>query len=621
MRRFFNRTEKAALYMAADGKCGRCGNPLQNGWHADHVTPFALNGATDVVNGQALCPKCNLKKGKKTVKKELRVWQRQALDRYVIHNSENFLCVACPAAGKTTWALHVARMLLDSREIERVIVVVPTSHLRAQWAKAGLKFNIYLDDKFVNGNVDPASDYDGVVVTYSAIASMPLVYRRMSASKRTLVIFDEIHHVGEDVDKGSLRWGPAVREAFEVATRRLMLSGTPFRSDGMPIPWIAYGADGKCIADFAWPYGRALEAGDSVRPVEFMTLDGEVRWVANGSESTVNLSAVIDDDLPKAFAAAYSHQGPWIESALRQANHELSRKRLEMPDAGGLVIATDQFAARAYAAILQRLTGESPALVISDEPESSTTIEKFAKSSSRWIVAVRMVSEGVDIPRLAVGVYATNVKTPMFFRQAVGRFIRQRDQTDETIAALFIPAVPPLVELATKIRESVDMALAQRTEREKRDLFDSEQMQPRQFTLFSSEAIHTSTIADGETYTDEELRIASAVMAAAGMPSNVTPTAAAKMLRLAGKHAAGTVTFTPTPDVGSENKVRRSDLKKTLRQRIKGSVGRYARFSGEEYSHIHAKLNKLHGGPIDKATVDQLEARIVTLNEWIEECR
>ena len=605
------------MYLIADGKCEECGDELARSWHGDHIIPYSNNGITDVINGQALCPPCNLKKGNKDMsKRELRVWQRQALDKYVSQGVGDFLCVACPGSGKTSWALEVARMLLDSREVQQVIVVVPTTHLRAQWAAVALRYGIYLDDKFLNGNGGAASDFDGVVVNFHSVASMPRVYRRMSSAKRTLVIFDEMHHVGEDVDGSSLRWGPAVREAFEYAATRLMLSGTPFRSDGHPIPFVTYDSTGKCVADYNYSYGRAIEAGDCVRPVEFMILDGEVRWSAQGTESRTQLGAVTDDDLPKAFAAAYSVQGPWIESALRKADEELSRKRSDMPDAGGLVIATDQFAARSYAALLKLITGEEPALVISEEPESSKTIEQFATSQARWIVAVRMVSEGVDIPRLAVGVYATNVKTPMFFRQAVGRFIRQRDQNDETIAALFIPAVPPLVEIATQIRESVDMALAQRSEREKRELEDITRAEPREFTLFSSEAVHIGTIADGETYPDEELRVAETMLAAAGMPSNVTPTAAARLLRLAGKRAAGTVTITPPAPEGPQ--IRRSDLKKTLRQRIQSRVGRYARISGEEHSHIHATLNKSHGGPIAKATVEQLEARVGTLDIWIE---
>ena len=105
-----------------------------------------------------------------------------------------------------------------------------------------------------------------------------------------------------------------------------------------------------------------------------------------------------------------------------------------------MVIASDQKAARAYAAVLTKLTGETPTLVLSDDPGSSARISQFAAGTGRWLVAVRMVSEGVDVPRLSVGVYATSASTPLFFAQAIGRFVRSR-QSGET-ASIFLPSVP-----------------------------------------------------------------------------------------------------------------------------------------------------------------------------------
>ena len=128
-----------------------------------------------------------------------------------------------------------------------------------------------------------------------------------------------------------------------------------------------------------------------------------------------------------------------------------------MPDAGGLVIASDQTTARAYAAILTEVTGTAPALVLSDEPGASARIARFAESDERWMVAVRMVSEGVDVPRLAVGVYATSASTPLFFAQAVGRFVRSR-RPGET-ASVFVPSVPVLLGLASELEAQRDHVL------------------------------------------------------------------------------------------------------------------------------------------------------------------
>ena len=65
------------------------------------------------------------------------------------------------------------------------------------------------------------------------------------------------------------------------------------------------------------------------------------------------------------------------------------------------------------------------------------------------MVAVRMVSEGVDVPRLAVGVYATTTSTPLFFAQAVGRFVRARTRGET--ASVFLPSVPHLLSFASEM--------------------------------------------------------------------------------------------------------------------------------------------------------------------------
>src|SRR6202012_5852187 len=110
---------------------------------------------------------------------------------------------------------------------------------------------------------------------------------------------------------------------------------------------------------------------------------------------------------------------------LRDGDARLSEVRAEgHPDAGGLVIASDQDHARAIAARLGAVSGQQPELVMSDEPGASPRIAEFAASDQRWLVSVLVVSEGVDTPRLRVGVYATAARTELFFRQVVGRFIR-----------------------------------------------------------------------------------------------------------------------------------------------------------------------------------------------------
>src|SRR5699024_9039883 len=142
---------------------------------------------------------------------------------------------------------------------------------------------------------------------------------------------------------------------------------------------------------------------------------------------------------------------------LQAADRRPSDVRRGMPDAGGLVVATAQTNARTYAASLWEDTGENPVVVLSDDAGASRGIEGFPEASHRWRVAVRLVSEGVDVPRLAVGVYATSSATPLFFAQAIGRFVRAR-RRGET-ASIFLPSVAPLLQLGSELELERDHAL------------------------------------------------------------------------------------------------------------------------------------------------------------------
>jgi superfamily II DNA or RNA helicase len=609
-RRRFNVRERTALYLAADGRCSECGAELEPGWHGDHVNPWSRGGRTDVINGQALCPACNLKKGN-TV--ELRDWQRDALDDFLTSPSDDFLVVAVPGAGKTRLSLAAALALIDQAKVERIIVVVPTSHLRAQWAAHAAAVGIDLDSRFENGAGALARDFRGVAVTYAAVASMPMLYRKLTADRRTLVILDEVHHGGDQ-----LAWGEALRTAFGEATRRLLLSGTPDRTDGCPVPFVRYDAGRQFIADYSYDYGQALQDGSVVRPIEFLALSGNVRWRYAGAVTAVDLTKVDDDTRKNALMAAYDPDGDWIASVLRKANEELSRHRMEVPDAGGLVIAADQFHARAYAKLLERISGEAPTLAISDEADSSQRIAAFATARTRWIVAVQMVSEGVDIPRLVVGVYASRISTKLFFRQVVGRFVRMRSVEDEATASLFIPSISPLLGYAQQIETTIGEALAEQQEKVAREVKEYEQT-TLSFDLVepmgSSEAVHHSTILGGDSFGDEELRRAEVAGQASGMPASVSVAQLARFLRAAG---AGRIVGTGVVKVPAQPKPL-AEEKATLRWLIKRKVGRLANITALQHGHIHAELNRALGDTASTATAETLTRRLELLDQWIQE--
>lgn len=366
------------------------------------------------------------------------------------------MAVATPGAGKTTFALRVATELVDSRTVERVIVVVPTEHLKVQWSAAAARVGLSLDPYFTNSSaVNPS--FDGIVVTYAQVGMHPFKHRAVTSARRTLVILDEIHHAGD-----AKSWGDGVREAYDDAEHRLALTGTPFRSDDSQIPFVRYEEDGEghlvSRSDHTYDYGHALADG-VVRPVVFLAYSGEARWrTSAGEEFAARLGDPLNpEQTARAWKTALDPRGDWIPSVLQAAHTRLIQMRRNMPDAGGLVIATDTATARAYAKILKELSSTPVSVILSDEPGSSERIQEFSDSRDEWMVAVRMVSEGVDVPRLAVGVYATSASTPLFFAQAIGRFVRSR-MPGET-ASVFLPSVPRLLGLAENMEKSRDHVL------------------------------------------------------------------------------------------------------------------------------------------------------------------
>jgi superfamily II DNA or RNA helicase len=470
MRRHFNTTEHVAMYVYSQGKCNECGAALMPGWHADHVYAWSRGGYTDLSNAQALCPTCSVRKGDEVMARAnsspggiiLRLWQKQALRHLGAcdESKRDYLVVATPGSGKTLMSLMLARRMLSEGDVDRVVVVTPHNHLRFQWADAAHRVGIDLDPRWSNEQGRESADFNGVVVTYAQVASFPALFA-LQCQRPTLLIGDEIHHAGTD-----LKWGEAMRVGFKHAAFRLLVSGTPFRHDNNPIPFVIY-EDGRSKADFEYSYGAALSDG-VCRAVFFPSYEGDISWLSRDGirEEHSLLEPLAREKAAERLRAAISTEGNWLPSVIVEADRKLSGIRSNShTDAGGLIIAIDQDHAREIAKLMHRTIHCEPALAISDDPEASAKIKAFASGDSKWIVAVRMISEGVDIPRLRVAVYATNVTSELFFRQAVGRLLRVIDGIEEQSAYLYIPAVEPLLHHARTIKEERDHQLAKEAEK------------------------------------------------------------------------------------------------------------------------------------------------------------
>jgi superfamily II DNA or RNA helicase len=544
----------------------------------------------------------------------LRGWQRRALVKYLAAQPRDFLAVATPGSGKTAFALRVAAELLAHRAVEQITVVVPTEHLKVQWAQAAGRHGLALDPRFSNSNAQTSPEYHGVMVTYAQVASHPTLHRVRTEQRKTLVVFDEIHHGGD-----AKSWGDAIREAFSDATRRLALTGTPFRSDDSPIPFVCYEPDPDGVrrsqADHTYGYAEALADG-VVRPVVFLAYSGQARWLDSaGEEHTARLGEPLSaEQTARAWRTALDPAGEWMPAVIAAADQRLNQLRAHVPDAGGMIIASDQTAARAYARLLTKLTGEAPTLVLSDDPGSSSRISQFAQSTSRWLVAVRMVSEGVDVPRLSVGIYATSASTPLFFAQAIGRFVRSR-RPGET-ASIFVPSVPNLLQLASELEAQRNHVLGEPDRPQEGDpLLDdpavktqTEKTDPdKSFTALGADAELDQVIFDGSSFgtatpagSDEEADYLGipGLLDAEQMRALLHRRQDEQLQRRAARPGSGT-------GISTHGQLRE------LRRELNALVSVAHHRTGKPHGWIHSELRRRCGGPpIAAATSEQLKARI-----------
>ena len=543
----------------------------------------------------------------------LRAWQSEAAEAVFAHGGRSFLASATPAAGKTTFGLHVAHRMLCEGRVARVVVVAPTTHICRQWAADAARYGIDLEPNRPNAAGPEPRDRHGLVVTYQTVAAGFGPHRRRCADAPTLLIADEPHHMGEQA-----AWGRQTQAAFEGAAFRLLLSGTPFRSDNTPIPWVRYDEDGVSEADYGYGYTDALLDG-VCRPVTFHPYEGDMEWVSDGRRRSADFAVALPAaESARRLRTALDPEGDWVTQVLRDAHVRLMELRAGAhPEAGGLVVAIDKEHAEALAERLTRVTGEQPEIVTSDQADASQRIARFSTTARPWLVSVLMVSEGVDIPRLRVGVYATTARTELFFRQVIGRFIRRTPTPRAQMSHVYMPADPRLKALATGIEEERNHALVQAGESDA-PAIERERGEPTD----SFRALYASARPDDDvlqtTQPGEPLQLFADPQPA--MPAHVMPvvrTTPAAVAEIATETpvAADAAPSRPATETAHERRER-------LRETRRDLVAARSRQTGEPHRAIHARINRASGArSVAGATSQQLEKGNRLLQKEIERRR
>ncbi len=524
----------------------------------------------------------------------LRAWQAQAFEAWNAARPADALIVATPGAGKTRFAARISHALLADRSVSRTIVVVPREHLKAQVARAMAGAWIQLDHRFRNVDRALAGDLDGAVVTYQQVAAAPATFAAL-ARVPSLVLLDEIHHAGEHAS-----WGQALREAFGAARYRVALSGTPFRSDGNALPFVRYEA-GECVALTSYDYAHALAEG-VCRPLKFPLHGGEAEWVSN--DGTV-MHATFEDALERRHASERLRtaltQPAWLGDVLEKANAKLLELRARgHAEAGGLIAAMNQDHARSVADLLERRCGVRAELVVSDLDGSGRRIARFAESNAPWIVAVHMISEGVDIPRLRVGVYASNVVSELYFRQFCGRFVRAGgDRESGREAYVYLPDDARLRSLAAAIAGDVRRGLRAKVERDEAAAARAAANRTENAPAAGAFASIAATAREGHTL-DLGPLFNPASLLEAPLPQRIPA---------------------PRPPADSEEgppPQTQAERREGVRRELRGLVARASTQFGVDHKLVHATLNERFGGSVATATLADLERRLAAVNRWLE---
>jgi len=476
VRRFFSSRQRLILALLSSGKCSLCGVKLRGVFHADHKIPFSQSGPTTLRNGQALCTRCNLKKGNKVM--QLRDWQTKAVEKAIhwlvgVASDKHFLINAAPGAGKTIAACTIAKTLIEMGHIDRVIVIAPRVEVVRQW---GADFKLVTGRYMGGATGDIETD---ICETWAAIDGLKDAFQAVCSAARVLVICDEHHHAAV-----AAAWGGNAEGAFANAKYVLVLTGTPIRSDGKRSVWLAYDDQGEIDhpeeGTYTLSYGEAVDLG-YCRPATFhrhegrFTVDledGEAVTVSGhkAAELTPTLKRIpglqralnfyklactpqfqADGKSPRLDG----YQATMVEWAIAKLND----LRYRMPNTGGLVIAPTIDIANYMVKLIELMEGEPPAIVHSQLPNPESRIAAFRHTNKRWLVSVAMISEGVDIPRLRVLIYLPNALTELAFRQAVGRVIRTAGPDDDTRAYVIMPSFDTFEAFARRIEEEMPSLL------------------------------------------------------------------------------------------------------------------------------------------------------------------
>lgn len=418
----------------------------------------------------------------------LRDWQALAVQKaqkWLLEEKKDkkFLVNAAPGSGKTFMACALAKILIDKKEIDRVVILAPRKKVVDQW-KNDFKLITGRSVLVLEGKMMQEIAVD-ICATWAKVKNDVTLFQHMCKKEKVLVICDEHHHAAREAT-----WGISAGSSFKDSKYSLVLTGTPIRTDGSSSVWFSFTEGGEKLehpeaGTYQLSYGESIKLG-YCRPATFHNWEGKFSVKKEGEDYMVtgtNGVKLSDKDIKKSLAKDIQDQldfghlikvpdptyvdskGEKIDlkrsmqaSMLEAGIEQLERTKELLPQAAGLVIAPSIPMAKYMAKILEKLTGEKPYIVHNDESGSHNLIDVFKNNDKDWIVSVDMISEGVDIPRLRTLVYLPRAQqSELHFRQALGRVVRRYKENlpDISFAHVIMPKLPFFEECASRVESDM----------------------------------------------------------------------------------------------------------------------------------------------------------------------
>lgn len=399
---------------------------------------------------------------------ELRNWQREAIEAALEKfeaSYSHFLCLATPGAGKTVMASALANILIKTGKVDLVLCFSPSTVVANDFK---VELEAITGRRFCGG-----LGASGSSLTYQSMRYLDTQFWTLLETFNVFVILDEIHHCAGDDTQNANAWGEQVLMNIQGKARYTMaLTGTPWRSDAIPIALANYvSKDNRLLVDYRYDLTQAIKDGVCRSP-HITLLDNElINVIENKNKRSFTSIAEFLFKSGLSYFEIITHN-EIIREILKHGIIQLNKERRISPDAGGLIVAASVSHAGQIQLLLAEL-GESSEVVTYQEDDPEGLIRQFKRSYQKWIISIGMISEGTNIPRLRVCCYLSLVTTELYFRQVLGRVLRSQYTPVET-GYLIVPAHPRLLEYSNRIAEEVPHYAVVKSsgENESDDLFD-----------------------------------------------------------------------------------------------------------------------------------------------------